>query len=382
MKDSRIRRVQEELKTLDIDCFISSSAATVEYVSGFRSMASRLYEDSEVFVLVTPSSYAVVLPYGQAAAAIESGVGPDRLVGFGQFYYYGDARHPVHSVAHVHSLSEGLRQAVKLLGSGERYGLERTRLSVVGLEAIDQVLSNQSKVDATKWISEVRSVKSPDEVALLRRAAEISETAIAAAFDNAKEGSTEREIADVVAGTMIANGAEPGFLSIQMGVRSALGDAYPTDKAWKPGEFLRIDTGCIVDGYWSDIARTAYLGDPSHDVRLAFEALRLGQQYELATIRPGITARELFRGTRDAVRECGLPNFDRHHCGHGIGLSIYDSPHVTALDDTELEVGMVLCLETPYYAMNKGGILIEDTVVLTDNGCESFTSLARDLRVC
>lgn len=381
MKHQRLSRTQERLKIQDFDFFVSSSAATVEYLTGFRSMASRIYEDSEVFVAVAPDSFALVLPFGQAAAAIESGVHPSHLLGFGQFTYLGDTNHPVHSVARLTTLTEALRQAARLVGGGTRFGLERTRLSVAGHEAVEEAFQSKTKVDATRWIAEVRSVKLPGEISLLRRAAQVSEIAIAAAFENAQEGSTEREIADVIAATMIANGGQPAFLSIQTGARSALGDAYPSNKAWKRGEFLRIDTGCIVDGYWSDIARTAYLGDPSPDERRAFDALRLGQQYELETIRPGITARELFQGTRDVVRQSGLPSFERHHCGHGIGLSIYDSPHVTATDDTALEVGMVLCLETPYYAMNEGGILTEDTVVITDSGCESFTSLSRELRI-
>lgn len=382
MKHQRLRRVQEQLDGQDFDCFVSSSAATVEYVCGFRSMASRLYEDSEVFVVVGPSTYVIALPFGQAAAALDSGVDPTQIVAFGPFSYYGDSSHPVHSVTRTTTLTEALRQAIALVGPGARYGLEYTRLSVAGLRAIEDALELRSEIDATRWIAGVRSVKTPEEVSLLRRAAEISQFAIAAALDSAREGSTEDEIAGVIADTMLAGGGQPAFLSIQTGARAALGDAYPSRKAWKRGEFLRIDTGCIVEGYWSDIARTAYLGCPTREQERVFNALRIGQQHELDTVRPGITARELFRGTRTAIRESGFPDFERHHCGHGIGLSIYDSPHITSLDDTELEAGMVLCLETPYYAMNEGGVLTEDTVVVTEGGCESFTTLSRELRIC
>lgn len=381
MNKQRLARAQESLKAADFDRFVSSSPATVEYLSGFRSMASRLYEDSEVFVILGPQNFVVALPFGQVAAAIDSGVDPDRLVGFGAFSYYGDTRHPVHSVTRVATLPEALRQAELVVGRGSGYGLERTRLSVDGMRAIEDVLQPPFKFEATKWISSVRSIKTPEEVVLLQRAARLSESAIAAAFKYAGDGTTEREIAEVIAATMLAGGGQPAFLSVQTGERAALGDAYPSDRAWKPGEFLRIDTGCTIDGYWSDIARTAFLGAPTAEQERTFDALRIGQQYELDAIKPGVVARDLFNETRSIIRSSGLPEFDRHHCGHGIGLSIYDAPHLTPLDDTELQAGMVLCLETPYYAMNEGGILTEDTVVLTQDASECFTSLPRELHI-
>lgn len=381
MAVQRARRAQASLGDQDFDRFLSSSSATVQYLTGFRSMASRLYEDTEVFVVVSPNRTVLVVPFGQAAAALDAGVDPSALIAFGEFSYFGDPDHAVHTITHVDSLSDALRVAESWLGRGSRYGVERTRLSVSGAEAVAEVVQSPSRVDATAWIAGLRSVKTPEEIDLLRRAAQLSEQAISAAFAMAKAGTTEREIAEAIAATMVAGGGEPAFLSVQTGSRAALGDAYPSSRAWSAGEFLRIDTGCIIDGYWSDIARTAFLGTPTPDQERTFEALRVGQQHELDTIRPGLVACDLFAATTNIIRAEGLRDFKRHHCGHGIGLSIYDAPRVNAVDSTEFEAGMVLCLETPYYAMNEGGILTEDTVVLTESGCQSFTSLPRGLHI-
>jgi Xaa-Pro aminopeptidase len=381
MKEQRLRRAQERLGSQDFDGFISGSSSTVEYLTGFRSMAAQIYEDSEVFVVLGADSFALVLPFGQVAAAIDAGVDPSRIFAFGAFFYFGDPAHAVQAVPRCASLEDALREARRMLGGAARLGIDHTRLSVTGARAIEHGFGSLPAVDATAWIKSVRSVKTPDEVALLRRSAQASERGIAAALAAAGPGSTEREIAEIVAATMVAEGGQPAFLSVQTGPRGGLGDAHPGDRGWQKGEFLRLDVGCLIDGYWSDIARTAYLGEPTVQQRRTFEALRTGQRFELDTIRPGIRARDLFDETRTIIRSSGLPDFERHHCGHGIGLSIYDAPGITEIDDSELQEGMVLCLEVPYYALGEGGILTEDTVVLTADGCESFTTLSRELHV-
>jgi Xaa-Pro aminopeptidase len=376
----RLRAAQTALAAEPFDLFVTGSPSSVEYLSGYRSMASRIYEESDVVVLLTADKFVLVLPRGQVAAALDSGVPVDQVIAFGEFHYFGDPRHPAVSAPWQQDFADAIREARIILGPAKRIGLDRTRLTVK-LHSILQSSGHERMIDATNWIGGVRAIKLPREIELLKKSALASERGIQRAFDQAGRGITEREVAKLIAATMVEEGAEPAFLSVQTGHRGGLVDAYPSDKAWAPGEFLRVDVGCIVEGYWSDIARTAVLGEPDSEQTRSFEALRIGQQFELDNAAPGMVAKDLFAQTRTVIRENGIPDFERHHCGHGIGLSIYDSPGVTDLDETPIAEGMVLCLEVPYYALGQGGILTEDTVLITSDGCTSFTSLPRELRI-
>lgn len=142
-----------------------------------------------------------------------------------------------------------------------------------------------------------------------------------------------------------------------------------------------MDLGCRVDGYWSDLGRTAVLGVPDEEAVRTYGALREGQRVELSMIRPGITTTELFDAAVDAVRGSGLPGYRRQHCGHGIGLAIYDPPLVRSGAGVVIEEGMVFCLETPYYRTGWGGMIVEDTVVVTADGCRELSVTSRDLLI-
>jgi Xaa-Pro aminopeptidase len=102
---------------------------------------------------------------------------------------------------------------------------------------------------------------------------------------------------------------------------------------------------------------------------------------EFAVARPGSTAGEVFDTAVRRVEDAGLRPYHRHHAGHAIGLSVYEAPVVRPNDMTVLASGMVFCLETPYYELGWGGMMVEDTGLVTDSGFELFTSIDRSLRV-
>ena len=109
---------------------------------------------------------------------------------------------------------------------------------------------------------------------------------------------------------------------------SALSDARATDREWNPGELLRFDVGCTFDGYWSDIGRTAVLGEPSSEQARCYAAILAGEGEQLDAARPGMTAGQLFDVAVQAVEAAGLRPYRRHHCGHAIGSEVYERPIV------------------------------------------------------
>jgi Xaa-Pro dipeptidase len=261
----------------------------------------------------------------------------------------------------------------------------RMHFETLGLTppSAEQIVSSlgPSLVIDNQLLRAVRAVKTAEEIQRLAWAASLAERGMASAIATARLGSSEQEVAEVIAATMASGGGMPSQLSVQVGSRTTLGDAFPSTDRLMPGDLLRMDVGCRVDGYWSDIARMAVLGEPSKRVRRAFEALKAGQEHERDIVRSGLSAAEVFSATVSRVRESGLPGYKRTHCGHGIGLEVYDVPRITEGNETILQEGMVLCLETPYYEIGLGGLLVEDTVVVTEEDHIPLTNMERDLAV-
>ncbi len=147
------------------------------------------------------------------------------------------------------------------------------------------------------------------------------------------------------------------------------------------GDLLRLDIGCTFDGYWADTARTAVVGEPTRDQQQRYDALADGELAQLKLARAGVTAGDLFKVAVDGVRRGALPNYKRTHCGHGIGIDVYEFPTLNPSNqNVALEDGMVLCVETPYYELGWGGMMVEDMIVIRPAGNECLTQLPRDLR--
>ena len=367
-------RVAAALADAPFDWLVLSDPSNVVYATGYRSVGADLFGGHRSFAVVGPGGAFMVGSASDAGPATETAIAVDRYEPFGTFYFES-ASSPVADMAGRHGTPE---EALAALAA--RIGLG----GVIGMDAAaagaSDVLSGDV-VDAAGWMAALRRHKLPEEVEVLRRAARLAEDAIDAAIAAAAVGVTERELAGVVASTMVAGGGHPRFLVVTSGPRSALADARATDRRLAGGDLVRFDVGCVLDGYWSDIGRTAVVGSPD-DVSVArYEAILAGEEAQLDGARPGITAADLFHVAVDTVEAAGLTPYRRHHCGHCIGLDVYERPIVAPGDDTMLEPGMVLCVETPFYDLDRGGMMVEDALVITKEGCEVLTTSDRSLRV-
>ncbi len=155
------------------------------------------------------------------------------------------------------------------------------------------------------------------------------------------------------------------------------------DAVLRRGEVIRFDVGCMLDGYYSDIARNYSLGQPSAGERALryYEAILAAEQAAVDAMRPGVPASAVFQAGVAAAREAGIPHYQRTHIGHGIGLEMYDIPLLGPNDHTPLEAGMVFEVETPYYELGFPGLQVEDTVVLREGGAEILAGLDRSFQV-
>jgi Xaa-Pro aminopeptidase len=370
------------------DGLLAASPANVAYATSYRSIPGDLFRAHQMAALLGRDRTLLVTPAADSAPAIDAGTDPGDLVTFGRFYFESSGAQAGTAQAGASADEHGSFLAA-LSDAVGRLRLEATTIGVdvaglgVHWPAVQAALRGAALVDATDWFHGVRAVKLPGEVELLRSAARLAEEGIDRAMAAAAPGVTELELATVVARRMVEGGGSPRFMVVAAGTRSALGDAPATDYALRPGDLVRFDVGCVVDGYWSDTARTAVVGEPTRLQRQRYGALLAGEEAQLRILRPGVETARLYEVAIDTVERAGagINPYRRHHCGHGIGSEVYEPPIVRPGDETRLEVGMTINVETPYYELGWGGMMVEDTVVLTEDGHERLTTSDRALRV-
>ena len=143
---------------------------------------------------------------------------------------------------------------------------------------------------------------------------------------------------------------------------------------------LLIDMGAFRNGYASDMTRMAFVGRADAKYRKAYKAVLEAQLAAIDAIKPGVTTRAVDRAARSTLKKYGLNREFLHSTGHGLGLEIHELPRIGAKDKTKLEAGMAITVEPGVYIEGWGGIRIEDTVLVTETGCEILTPTSKELR--
>jgi Xaa-Pro aminopeptidase len=378
----KLRKKVLDLADGAFDLLIALRPEHISYCSGFKSMMHDTDRHHRMAVAFSIDTAALVCPRSDLGPALEA-IEPDtQLHLYGRFIFRGDIRpQPTRRETLSNDWATAVRNAIQGLGfNNPRVGVDLSEPSFT-LEAIQQAIPGLRLADATALFLEARATKLPEEIALLARSAKIAESAIHESFSRLRTGDTEWRLASLIAAHMTAAGALPGFIVATSGARSALADAYPAAKPIVPGDLIRLDIGCSVDGYWADTARTAVLGPPSARIRDLFSVLREGQIAALSAIAPGVAAEEVFRIAMEYIRSHGIGDYERHHVGHGIGRECFEFPRLAPGTNAVLREGMVLCVETPYYELGWGGMMTEDTVVVTGSKPQQLTTSSSELIV-
>lgn len=260
-----------------------------------------------------------------------------------------------------------------------KLGLDESGVRPSDWKRIKKFLPQARLSEAASVFREIRMVKTREELERLRLSAEITEKGVRAMHEIAKEGTTEEEIAREFMINICKEGASIYGFVMGCGTRSAFANAQPTSYKLRKGDFIRFDGGCIYMHYYSDIASTAVLGEPSTKQKKYWRAVLRGTQEAINAVEPGVKPSRLFEIAIDTVRKEGIPHYRRNHVGHGIGIELYDLPSIRREVDTLLEENMVINIETPYYEVGFGGPQVEHTIAVTKRGFRYLTTFTKEM---
>jgi len=267
------------------------------------------------------------------------------------------------------------------LGHAGRVGFEASHLTY-DLFSLYRAAAPIRPVDPL--VEELRQVKSPAEISLIRRSVEINSQAFDSALRRIRPGrDTELDLAAEIEFQQRKHGAEGAAFEtiVASGRRAALPHARPGREPIASNALLLIDMGALSEGYASDMTRVVFLGKPSGTAVRYYQAVLDAQLAAIDTVRAGVKTARVDQAARRTLRRHGLDRLFTHSTGHGLGLEIHEAPGLRRTDKSVLRPGMAITIEPGVYREDFGGIRIEDTVLVTETGCEVLTPTPKDLLV-
>ena len=348
----------------DVDAMLITDLINVRYLTGFTGSNAALlvFGDDRPPVLATDSRYRT-----QASRQV-----PDL------------------EVAIERACGRHLTQRAAAAGS-RRIGFESHVVTVAGYDVLRRALDGDGPapasdlVRASGLVEALREVKDDGEVMLLRTACEAADAALADLVSGGglRPGRTERAVARELEAQMLDHGADARAFEtiVAAGANSAVPHHRPTDAVLCTGDFVKIDFGALVAGYHSDMTRPFDLWAASDWQRETYVVVLAAQHVGVAALELGADLSGIDGAARRVIEEAGYAEHFGHGLGHGVGLQIHEAPGIGAAAVGELRAGSVVTVEPGVYLPGRGGVRIEDTVLVSARGTESLSRFPRQLTV-
>ncbi|TQF66398.1 aminopeptidase P family protein [Rhodococcus spelaei] len=268
---------------------------------------------------------------------------------------------------------------------GIRVGFESHVVTVDALSGWQSVAPDLDFVRTPGCVERLRMVKDEHEVSLLRRACASADLALAVLVERGglRPGRTEREVGRELEFLMLEHGADGiSFETIvATGANSAVPHHRPTDAVLAAGDFVKLDFGATVEGYHSDMTRTYVLGSAADWQRDVYDLVARAQAAGRAALAPGVEVASVDAAARSVIEDAGYGELFVHGLGHGVGLEIHEAPGIGKLGTGTLLAGAAVTVEPGVYFSGRGGVRIEDTLVVREQEPELLTLTSKDLAI-
>ncbi len=360
----RITKLTQLMAEFDLPAIALNPGSTMAYLTG---LDFHLMERPTVLLVSNQGKMALVLP------ELETGKLALVALDIASFAYGDDPKERPAAFQ---------RAADYLALSGEVLGVESTRMRYLEMMYLQDAMPGKTFADASNCLAGLRICKDQTEIGYMQKAAVIAQRALLATLKKMHEGITEKEVANQLIIELLStgSGSELPFAPIvAFGENSANPHSTPTDRPLKPGDLVLFDWGANYEGYLSDITRTFTFGDVDPELHkigaLVLQANAAGR----AAGRPGLAIGEVDRAARQVISDGGYGEAFTHRTGHGLGMEAHEEPYVYGANNLKLKTGMVYTVEPGIYLAGKGGVRIEDDMVITDTGSDSLTDMPREV---
>jgi Xaa-Pro dipeptidase len=249
-------------------------------------------------------------------------------------------------------------------------------LSIEGYHALAKAVGDEKLTAQNKTIKSIRAVKSPDEIALIRKACKLADLGIKVACEVIQPDVSELEVAAEVEYAMRKAGSCGTAFDtiIASGKNSAFPHGTCKSRTIKDGDLVVVDLGATVSCYRSDITRTIVAGNLTKKQQEIYKAVKSAHESALSAMKPLVAARDVDAVAREAIMQAGFGQCFVHNLGHGVGLEVHEGPVLSPESKDVLAEGNVVTVEPGVYICGFGGVRIEDTVLVTKTGAETLTT--------
>jgi Xaa-Pro aminopeptidase len=353
--NSRLQRTKAAIEQLRLDALLVSHLPNIRYLCGFTGSAGVLLINARDKALLTDGRYTEQAKQEVKAAKVK-----------------------IVKKSALAAAAEWLQRHPRLA----RIGIESSHLTVAERDSLAKAIGRGTKIIATAQVIEsLRVVKDAEEISAIREACRLGVDLFRTVTSRMRPKITESQLAGELELSARQAGAEQMAFStiIAGGQRSALPHGRASSAPIPAEGFVVCDFGVILAGYCSDMTRTVHLGRPQNEANSAYQAVKEAQQAALDAVKPGTTFGAVDHAARKLLYNRGLGKFFTHSTGHGLGLEIHEAPKIAAAQKEVLRPGMVITIEPGVYLPGKWGVRIEDTVAVTETGCEILTPCPKDL---
>ncbi|UCZ52906.1 Xaa-Pro peptidase family protein [Bacillus shivajii] len=355
-----VKRLNHLMEKEGVEAVVSVSPENVLYTSGTNIITQQLLRERLALTVITKSGDATLIVCGieESLAREESWISDLRT-------YVEFKESP------IDLLVEYLKE--KGLGTA-KIAVEVDYLTHRYSQELTSSLPSLDIVAAEPILFDLRAIKNPEEVEKLRHAATVTTNVMEEVFQEASPGMTEQQISSLMIKKLIDQGADKHeFIVIGTGERSQIIHPLAEDIPLQSGDVLKVDFGGKFKGYFSDVARTVLVGEPTARQEFVLSTLAEIHREVIQSAKPGIRYSDLYNKCKDLFAEKGLPFF-MPHIGHSLGLGLHEEPIISPLNDDIIQENVILNIEPICIDdESKGGYHIEDLVLITENGPDILT---------
>jgi Xaa-Pro dipeptidase len=360
-----LSRLQTALAQAGLDAVALNPGPTFTYLTGVQF---HLMERPVVLLVVRDKEPALVLPEFESLKVelIPYKINP---------FTYGE--NPA-------EWTSAFRKAMSFLSlDGRKIGVEPRQMRLLEFRHLRAGAPEADYPDASEALASLRLRKDETEVAAMRRAVQIAQSALEAILPHIHIGMREKDIAAELTVELLRHGSAaelPFAPSVCAGPNSANPHATPSDRPLKKGDVLIVDWGATWEGYVSDLTRTFAIGEVGPEWKKIGEAVLAANEAGRAAGRPGVPCANVDRAARSVIDKAGYGEYFTHRTGHGLGMEAHEEPYMRGDNQRMLYPGMVYTVEPGIYLPGRGGVRIEDNVVVTAEGAEVLSDMPRGLR--